>query len=150
MFRDKDSWRKIMTRSDNEFVDYIEEQNRIFGKGLDVFRNSDFRGSYPINEQYVMNNWSDFKNRAGWSKDKWYTEINTYHEAFMHAKVGGKKNVLDILNSVEKQLVKAGIDESEAQGRMGIRLEVLLNSDPAAFNLSPDSQFSFFVFIVQF
>ena len=92
-----------MTMSDAEFSDYIEEQNRIFGKALDVLCSSDFRASGPINEQYVMNNWSDFKNRSGWSKDDWYKDINTFYNGFVNAKIG-KKSILDIQQDVEDQV----------------------------------------------
>ena len=140
MFRDRETWSKIMSLSDQEFVDYIEEQNRIFGKGLDVFSSSDFRASGPINEQYVMSNWGDFKNRSGWGKDEWYKEINTYHEAFTKAKIGGK-SILEMQQDVEERLdyeenkKKKDKKEKLLSGRMTLWLEVLLNSDPAAFNI---------------
>ena len=140
MFRDREIWGKIMSLSDSEFVDYIEEQNRIYGKGLDVFSSADFRASGPINEQYVMSNWADFKNRADWDKDKWYTEINTYHDAFVNARIG-KKSILEMQQDVEEKLdyeekkEKKDKKEQLLSGRMTLWLEVLLNSDPAAFNI---------------
>ncbi len=67
MIKDPATWNKIMTLSDSEFVDFINEQDRLFGKGLDVFMSKDYRGSQPINEQYIMANWSDFKKREGWT-----------------------------------------------------------------------------------
>ena len=137
MFRDKETWRRIMSMSDSEFVDYIEEQNRLYGKGLDVFRSIDFRGSGPINELYVMNNWSDFKNRADWDQYKWRASIDTFHTGFLQKKVGGKKgaSVQSILDSVEKKMVDAGYDTNVKNSKNLIRLEAIMNSDPAAFNL---------------
>ena len=140
MFKDKDEWRKIMTMSDSEFVDYVEEQNRVFGKGLNVFCSNDFRASGPINEQYVMANWTDFKNRSEWSDIQWYTSINTFYNAFINAKVG-KKSILEMQQSVEEKIdyeeskKKKDKKEKKISGRMTLWLEVLLNSDPAAFNL---------------
>ena len=137
MFKDKETWRNIMTMSDNEFVDYIEEQNRIYGKGLDVFRSPGFRGSGPINELYVMNNWADFKNRSGWDKYQWHSSVDSFHTGFMAKKVGGKKgpSVQSILDSVDEKMVAAGYDTSVKNSLNLLRLEAIMNSDPAAFNL---------------
>ncbi len=138
MLKDKDIWRNIMTMSDEDFMQYIEEQNRLYGKGLDLFRSADFRASGPINEMYVMNNWSDFKNRADWDKMAWYTSLNNFNSGFMAKKVGGwmtKKSVQSILTSLEKKMVSAGYDANVKNSQNLRRLQAIMSADPAAFNL---------------
>ncbi len=142
MFRDPETWRKIMTYSDSDFIDFVEEQNRIFGKGLDVFMSDDYRGSGPINEQYIMSKWEDFKNRGSWTLEQWRKDISTYHDAFMNAKIQ-KKSIRQILTAVQKKMVSEGIDPNESQGTILMKLSFILSADPCNFALLYDENAMF-------
>ncbi len=135
MMKDQATWNKIMTLSDDEFVDFMKEQDRIFGKGLDVFNNKDYRGSKPISEQYIMSNWSDFKNREQWDTEAWEKSIGNYYNAFMYNKVQKKTSIVDILNAVQTDMTKAGIDKSDKQGTILQKMSIILAADPANFTL---------------
>ena len=129
MMRDHDIFEKVMTLTDDEFIDFMKDQDRRYGIGLKLFMSSDYSGSQPINELYIMRNWDNFKFHEDWDKATWTESINTFYEVFMKAPVG-EKSVNQILTDVENRMKKNGID-----GTAMMNLTFLLKGDVGAFNL---------------
>lgn len=142
MMKDPEIYKKIMTTTDSEFEEFMKQLDAEIGVGLDVMSSNDFRGSMPINEQYVMENWESFKGRKSWTKDQWYTSIKNYHDGFYLKEINGK-SVRDILNNVQGRMCSAGIDKSLASGTLLMKLTYILGADPASFALlySEDDMF---------
>ena len=142
MMRDPEIYKKIMTTSDVEFEEFMKQLDAEIGVGLDVMSSKDFRGSMPINEQYVMENWQSFKGRKSWTKDQWYTSLKNYHDGF-YLKEINEKSVRDILNNVQDRMIKAHIDKNIGSGTLLMKLTYILGADPASFALlySEDDMF---------
>lgn len=134
MLRDTETWKKVMTASDSEFEDFMKEQDKKYGTALNVMMNDTFRGSMPINEQYVMANWDVFESRKNWTEEQWYNSLLNYHDSFNNKKINGK-SILKILQSVQDRMVKEGIDESHKKGTILMKMTYILSSDPASFAL---------------
>ena len=129
MMRDHDVWKKVMTLTDDEFIDFMKDQDRRYGLGLKMFMSSDYVASQPINEQYIMRNWKDFQSREAWTERNWKDTIDSYYDTFMNVRIGDK-SVNQIFDAVEKKMEKNGIN-----GTALMNLTFLLKGDVGAFNL---------------
>lgn len=134
MLKDEETWKIIMTASDNDFKAFMDKQNEIYGTFLDVLMSDKYRASQPIMEQYIMMYWPALAERSSWSRDEWDKDIDSFNTAFFKKKVGDK-SVNNVLDNVQKQMVKEGLDPSVKQGTILLRLSYILEGDPAAFAL---------------
>ena len=134
MMKDPTLWNKIMTLTDEQFVEFMEDQNKRYGIGLNVFRGTDFGGSPQVNEFYIMTYFEHFQDREGWNKKDWFELIKGYHDAFYNSKIQ-KKSIKEMLNSVEKKMIKAKLDTEGNSSTSIMKLSYLISADPSSFNL---------------
>ena len=134
MMKDPETWRKIMTLSDDEFVDFMNEQEKQYGLGLKLLASPDYAGSKPIYELYIMRQWEDFKRREAWNDKSWRDTLDYFYDVYMKTRVG-QKSVLEIIGAVQQEMIKKGIDKNEKSGTAMFKLYYLLNGDLDAFNL---------------
>ncbi len=135
MMQDQETWNKVMTMSDADFVDFIKEQEKLYGKALDAFKDADFRASGPINEQYVMKYWDAFGDRSDWTLEQWKDDIQHFHDVFKDTAIQKKQSINKIMENVQLKMVKAGIDKSVGTGTLIMQLSYLLMENPSAFAL---------------
>ena len=142
LLKDPETWKIMMTANDAEFEEHIRRKDEELSPVLNQIMSDTFRGSMPINEQYVMANWNNFKNRKDWTPEQWYNDIMAYHDGFYEKKINGK-SVRTILNNVQDRMVKAGIDKDLASGTLLMKATYILKADPASFALlySEDDMF---------
>ncbi len=143
LFKDQEVWEKIITLSDEEFINYVEELNRKYSPLLDVLKNDDYRGSGPINEQYIMSNWENFKSRENWTQEQWKKDVANFYNGFMQETKGKKTGVQKTLDSVTKKMVKAKMDPNEKGSTLLMKLSYILSADPESFNLLYDDKLMF-------
>ena len=139
LLKEPDFWNKIFTATDAEFEALMKEKDAIYGRGLDMLMSDYFRGSMPINEQYVMANWKSFKDRTDWTDQDWYDNIAAFHHGFETTKINGK-SIFDRLNSVQDRMVKEHIDPSKKQGTILMKMSYILGANPSSFALLYDEE----------
>ncbi len=142
MLKDPATWQKIMSCSDEELAKFMKEQDEIYGLGLDVLASEAYRASKPINEQYVMSQWKDFKNRGKWTKEDWNTSVGNFHHAFLYTEVGSH-SIFDNLTTLQEMLISANIDKNMESGTALMRMSYVLTADPASFGLLYDANAMF-------
>ncbi|MBO5622080.1 MAG: hypothetical protein J5959_10680, partial [Butyrivibrio sp.] len=139
LLKEPDFWNKIFTATDAEFEALMKEKDEKYGRGLDMLMSDYFRGSMPINEQYIAANWSSFGNRSNWTDEDWYNNIAAYHNGFEKTEINGK-SIFDRLDSVQDKMIKAKMDPDKKHGTILMKMSYILGANPSSFALLYDEE----------